>query len=210
MVGHFKLWIPSEKQDWKQFQILHSLCKVKLWPSFSSQHSVKFYKQMDLKSFGGIDCLQNDWYLLLILILCSWTSWEFGFFTSFKSMNWKKTGMSEELMDYHIFETGFMEDSYSVNWPSYTSKEALSFSSMLKPYVFIKFAICKLGMIYHLKFFWVSRYVKVFFQFVVGCFDYVGCSHQWWHIIIFSAIVWFHDSALKLMEFQINGDCPLD
>jgi len=54
--------------------------------------------------------------------------------------------------------------------------------------------------------FYVSKIPERLFP---GWFDYVGCSHQWWHLIVFCALLWFHDAALQLMKFRINGDCQL-
>jgi len=34
-----------------------------------------------------------------------------------------------------------------------------------------------------------------------GKFDYVGCSHQWWHIIVVVAFLWWHEAGKDLLIF---------
>uniref|UniRef100_A0A7E4UN28 Progestin and adipoQ receptor family member 3 n=1 Tax=Panagrellus redivivus TaxID=6233 RepID=A0A7E4UN28_PANRE len=34
-----------------------------------------------------------------------------------------------------------------------------------------------------------------------GCFDYVGCSHQWWHLLILAAMVFWHNAGIELLTF---------
>ncbi|XP_065051207.1 progestin and adipoQ receptor family member 3-like isoform X2 [Rhopilema esculentum] len=40
-----------------------------------------------------------------------------------------------------------------------------------------------------------------------GWFDYIGCSHQWWHLLVLCALLWFRDAALQLIVFQIENSC---
>jgi len=41
----------------------------------------------------------------------------------------------------------------------------------------------------------------------VGKFDYVGSSHQWWHIIAVILFIWWHDSGLQLLTFRLSHPC---
>ena len=40
-----------------------------------------------------------------------------------------------------------------------------------------------------------------------GKFDYVGSSHQWWHVIAVVIFVWWHDSGQQLLEFRLSHPC---
>jgi len=40
-----------------------------------------------------------------------------------------------------------------------------------------------------------------------GKFDYLGSSHQWWHLIAVIIFVWWHDAGLQLLTFQIDHPC---
>jgi predicted membrane channel-forming protein YqfA (hemolysin III family) len=39
-----------------------------------------------------------------------------------------------------------------------------------------------------------------------GQFDYVGCSHQWWHIIVVVAFYYWHDAGLHFLQYRAQQD----
>jgi len=41
----------------------------------------------------------------------------------------------------------------------------------------------------------------------VGTFDYVGSSHQWWHVIAVAIFVWWHDSGQQLIAYRLSHPC---
>ncbi|XP_022085832.1 progestin and adipoQ receptor family member 3-like [Acanthaster planci] len=51
-------------------------------------------------------------------------------------------------------------------------------------------------------------------QFPERCFpgkvDYIGSSHQWWHIIIVTVFLWWHQVGIDLAEYRTNYPCPSD
>ncbi|XP_078577924.1 progestin and adipoQ receptor family member 3-like isoform X1 [Branchiostoma floridae x Branchiostoma japonicum] len=40
-----------------------------------------------------------------------------------------------------------------------------------------------------------------------GRVDYVGHSHQWWHLIVVAAFYWWHQSGLSLMQYRLQHPC---
>ncbi|XP_070544927.1 progestin and adipoQ receptor family member 3-like isoform X2 [Ptychodera flava] len=42
-----------------------------------------------------------------------------------------------------------------------------------------------------------------------GKVDYIGSSHQWWHVIVVIAFLWWHHSGLILMEHRYNNPCTV-
>ncbi|XP_006813570.2 progestin and adipoQ receptor family member 3-like [Saccoglossus kowalevskii] len=40
-----------------------------------------------------------------------------------------------------------------------------------------------------------------------GKVDYIGSSHQWWHITIIIAFFWWHQCGLLLMQFRYDNPC---
>eukprot|EP00794_Sanderia_malayensis_P016884 gene16884-18590_t len=72
----------------------------------------------------------------------------------------------------------------------------------------IKMFVPKLIVMYLLGFLGVLLYIsKLPERFYPGCFDYVGCSHQWWHVIVLCALLWYHHSAFTLIKYRVSGDC---
>lgn len=39
------------------------------------------------------------------------------------------------------------------------------------------------------------------FYTIPGKFDIVGCSHQWWHVIILCAMVYWHEAGVRLLVY---------
>jgi len=74
------------------------------------------------------------------------------------------------------------------------------------PYVFdmvgqigIMYLICALAL-----FFYVSRIPEVWFP---GWVDYIGSSHQWWHIIIFFAFYHWQKTGQYYAQFRAHKGC---
>lgn len=44
-------------------------------------------------------------------------------------------------------------------------------------------------------------------RWCAGKFDYLGHSHQWWHIIIVFALYYWHDSGLIYLEYRMQHAC---
>ncbi|XP_033643886.1 progestin and adipoQ receptor family member 3-like isoform X2 [Asterias rubens] len=40
-----------------------------------------------------------------------------------------------------------------------------------------------------------------------GKVDYIGSSHQWWHIIILGAFLWWHHCGIDLVQYQTKYPC---
>ncbi|KAE9554235.1 hypothetical protein FO519_002534 [Halicephalobus sp. NKZ332] len=38
-------------------------------------------------------------------------------------------------------------------------------------------------------------------RFLPGCFDYVGCSHQWWHLLVLAAMIFWHETGTELLIY---------
>ncbi|CAB3361455.1 Hypothetical predicted protein [Cloeon dipterum] len=47
-------------------------------------------------------------------------------------------------------------------------------------------------------------------RFVPGWVDYVGSSHQWWHVIIVGAFYYWHNTGIKYVEYRMNHGCAND
>lgn len=45
-------------------------------------------------------------------------------------------------------------------------------------------------------------------RFSAGRFDYLGHSHQWWHVIIVLALYYWHNSGIMYVNYRINHSCP--
>ncbi|XP_071953926.1 progestin and adipoQ receptor family member 3-like [Antedon mediterranea] len=53
-------------------------------------------------------------------------------------------------------------------------------------------------------FFYATKFPERCFP---GTMDYIGSSHQLWHIMVVIAFVWWHQAGISLMEFRDNYPC---
>ncbi|KAK2169587.1 hypothetical protein NP493_1183g00005 [Ridgeia piscesae] len=67
------------------------------------------------------------------------------------------------------------------------------------PKVAVMYLICVIAF-----FFYFTRFPEVCCP---GRFDYVGCSHQMWHILIVVAFVWWHHTGQQLLLHQVSKPC---
>ena len=65
------------------------------------------------------------------------------------------------------------------------------------PRVVVMYMICAAAFI-----FYISKIPERFFP---GWFDYVGASHQTWHVLILAAFVWWYQSSLELLNVRLIG-----
>ncbi|XP_058789319.1 progestin and adipoQ receptor family member 3 [Phymastichus coffea] len=40
-----------------------------------------------------------------------------------------------------------------------------------------------------------------------GWVDYVGSSHQWWHILVVAALYYWHNTGMMYVEYRLNNGC---
>ncbi|CAH2108504.1 unnamed protein product [Euphydryas editha] len=40
-----------------------------------------------------------------------------------------------------------------------------------------------------------------------GKMDYIGHSHQWWHILVLGALYYWHNSAMIYVQYRMNHGC---
>jgi len=43
-----------------------------------------------------------------------------------------------------------------------------------------------------------------------GRVDYIGSSHQWWHLFVVLALYYWHNTGIKYVEFRMNHGCASD
>ena len=43
--------------------------------------------------------------------------------------------------------------------------------------------------------------------FVSGAFNFLGSSHQWWHLIIVVAFAYWHSAGRELLYYQMRHEC---
>ncbi|CAG9863456.1 unnamed protein product [Phyllotreta striolata] len=72
--------------------------------------------------------------------------------------------------------------------------------NVLLPRVFGMYAISGVAFIIYI--------TKIPERFLAGKFDYIGHSHQWWHIFVVLALYYWHNSGLVYIEYRLNHACP--
>ena len=45
---------------------------------------------------------------------------------------------------------------------------------------------------------------NVFFS---GVFDFIGSSHQWWHVIVVGAFVFWHYAGQEILKYRVAHPC---
>ncbi|XP_067930224.1 progestin and adipoQ receptor family member 3-like [Watersipora subatra] len=66
----------------------------------------------------------------------------------------------------------------------------------------------KIVMIYILALLAVGFYVTKFPECLFpGKMDYIGSSHQWWHIIVVVAFMYWHNAGLIILQYRIDVPC---
>ena len=53
----------------------------------------------------------------------------------------------------------------------------------------------------------ISWYIMCLFA---GRVDYIGSSHQWWHLFVVLALYYWHNTGIKYVEFRMNHGCASD
>ena len=50
---------------------------------------------------------------------------------------------------------------------------------------------------------------RVYFVSSAGKLNYIGSSHQWWHLFIVLAFYWWHRSNVIYMKYRLKYQCSV-
>ncbi|XP_023348067.1 progestin and adipoQ receptor family member 3 [Eurytemora carolleeae] len=67
------------------------------------------------------------------------------------------------------------------------------------PRIVIMYAISGLAFLFYIG--------KIPERFGPGKFDYLGSSHQWWHVLIFLCLAYWHNTGFTFAEFRLENQC---
>lgn len=70
------------------------------------------------------------------------------------------------------------------------------------PRIFVMYAMCGAAFFFYL--------TKVPERLIPGLVDTFGHSHQWWHVLIFFALLFWHQTGLKFALFRLKHGCIAD
>jgi len=71
--------------------------------------------------------------------------------------------------------------------------------SLIVPRILVMYLLCGLAM-----FFYVTKMPE---RLLPGWVDIIGHSHQWWHIVIFIALIFWHQTGLTFALFRLKHGC---
>ncbi|XP_011432355.3 progestin and adipoQ receptor family member 3 [Magallana gigas] len=54
--------------------------------------------------------------------------------------------------------------------------------------------------------FYLSKFPE---RFLPGSFDYIGSSHQWWHIIVVAAFIYWHFAGQEILLYRQSHQCHI-
>ncbi|KAF1756546.1 hypothetical protein GCK72_012999 [Caenorhabditis remanei] len=97
-------------------------------------------------------------------------------------------------------ENGYIRNIGGSTWNVFEWNAFFCFQDHLTSYIYILLGI-----------FVITAYVPTrqdfFERKIVGKFDVVGCSHQWWHIFILGAMIYWQQSGNQLLtEYRSFSD----
>lgn len=49
--------------------------------------------------------------------------------------------------------------------------------------------------------------LKVPERFFTGKFNYLGHSHNWWHLLVVAALYFWHNTGIMYVEYRMNHAC---
>lgn len=49
--------------------------------------------------------------------------------------------------------------------------------------------------------------LKVPERFFTGKFNYLGHSHNWWHLLVVVALYYWHNTGIMYVEYRLNHAC---
>lgn len=73
---------------------------------------------------------------------------------------------------------------------------------ILLPRVFGMYTISGLAFLIY-----ISKFPERFWS---GRVDFIGSSHQWWHLFVVLALYYWHNTGIKYVEFRMNHGCATD
>jgi predicted membrane channel-forming protein YqfA (hemolysin III family) len=76
---------------------------------------------------------------------------------------------------------------------------------ILLPRIFVMYALCGLAFAFYL--------TKLPERYLPGLVDIIGHSHQIWHLLVFLALLFWHQTGVKFALFRVSTGCgeePID
>jgi len=70
---------------------------------------------------------------------------------------------------------------------------------LIVPRILIMYVLCGVAMLFYL--------TKMPERFLPGVVDIIGHSHQWWHVLIFLALTFWHQTGLTFALFRLKHGC---
>lgn len=71
--------------------------------------------------------------------------------------------------------------------------------SVMFPRIMIMYGICGVAFLFYI--------TKLPERFIPGLVDIVGHSHQWWHLLIFLALLFWHHTGVTFALFRLSTGC---
>uniref|UniRef100_A0A1Y1KQ52 Progestin and adipoQ receptor family member 3 n=2 Tax=Photinus pyralis TaxID=7054 RepID=A0A1Y1KQ52_PHOPY len=87
----------------------------------------------------------------------------------------------------------------TIHWTFIMGGFANPLVSMLIPRVMGMYSISGTAFLIYL--------TKVPERFCAGKFDYLGHSHQWWHLFVVGALYYWHNTGIMYAEYRMNHGC---
>lgn len=75
----------------------------------------------------------------------------------------------------------------------------VDFLQLMVPRVIIMYALCAIAFVIYA--------AKIPERWLTGKVDYIGHSHNWWHLFILAAFYHWHNTGLVYAEYRLNNGC---
>jgi len=90
----------------------------------------------------------------------------------------------------------------TIHWVVMNDGISSTVVQVMLPKIIIMYTICGIAF-----FFYVTKFPERLWP---GFLDIVGHSHQWWHVFIFFALIYWHNTGVEFALFRIRHGCNND
>ncbi|XP_069123270.1 progestin and adipoQ receptor family member 3-like [Argopecten irradians] len=87
----------------------------------------------------------------------------------------------------------------TIHWIYLNGGVSAAVVQLFVPKVIIMYSLAVMALV-----FYITKFPE---RFVPGLFDFVGSSHQWWHVIVVAAFTFWHYAGQDILLYRINHPC---
>jgi len=206
---------PPSRVTWQDFAVIltiitcYQLCMIMsaVYHTFNShsQEASEFCLLMDL---GGIGASITASYISGIYyafwcypLLCSFYLTTVAVFIMFGSLARQHLNKEENLRIRLVYFVSFVVWGFvpTIHWVILNGGLTNDEVRIFLPRIFFMYLMCGCAFL-----FYIAKIPEIFLP---GKFDIFGSSHQWWHVIIWGCLAYWHNTGFTFAEYRLENMC---